>query len=69
MQTKANQQADDLGLAAQEIITLCGGDTIAAIKSLLIANEYLEQELALAKSAISYGYSRGWHSLKRGPHV
>lgn len=69
MQTKAIRQADHLELAAQEVITLCSGDVLAAIQSLLIANEYLEQELALAKAAVSYGYSRGWHSLKRGPHV
>lgn len=31
----------------------------------MVANAYLEDELALAIPAVSYGYSKGWHARRR----
>jgi hypothetical protein len=44
--------ADRLEAAADEAITACGGDVRAALKALIVANEFLEAQ-------ISQGYMRG----------
>jgi predicted Na+-dependent transporter len=50
------EKTDELEAAADEAIALCGGDARAAVKALLIANAYLEDELAMAVPAIiSFG--------------
>jgi hypothetical protein len=58
------EAVNELDKAAAEALAACGGDSLGAIKALLIANSCLERELDLARAAISSGYSRGWH-LKR----
>jgi hypothetical protein len=58
------EAVDELDKAAAEARAVCGGDSLAAIKALLLANAFLERELDLARAAVSSGYSRGWH-LKR----
>ena len=57
----ADEAVPDLDTAADEAISLCGGDAREAVKALLVANSHLEYELALARPVISYGFSRGWH--------
>ena len=57
---------DALEQSANETIAMCGGDAYAAVKALLVANDFLERELELATAAVSYGFSRGWHSQRRG---
>jgi hypothetical protein len=47
---------DQLDAAADEAIAACGGDAREAVKALLIANEFLENELA---TQVSRGYMRG----------
>jgi len=42
--------------AADEAIAACGGDVREAVKALLVANEFLEAELA---TQVSHGYMRG----------
>jgi hypothetical protein len=42
-----------------EVIATCGGDIRAALKALLVANEFLEAELNASQQAISAGYARG----------
>jgi hypothetical protein len=42
--------------AADQAIAACGGDARDAVKALLIANEFLENELA---TQVSRGYIRG----------
>ena len=54
----------ELDRSVEELIAMCDGDSVAAIKTLLVANAFLEHELELARVAVSSGYSRGWH-LKR----
>ena len=36
------------------------GDARAAIRTLLDDNAHLRQQLAIAKAAMGYGYTRGW---------
>jgi hypothetical protein len=55
---------DDYYAAVEEAIALCGGDARAAVKALLIANDFLERELELARVAVSSGFSRGWHARR-----
>jgi hypothetical protein len=45
-------EADRLEDAADEAIAACGGDARAALKALIVANEFLEAQ-------ISQGYMRG----------
>lgn len=56
---------DEWDDATDQAIEVCGGDARAAVKALLIANGFLEDELAMIMPAVSYGYSKGWHARKR----
>lgn len=62
---QTNPDIDQYEAATEEAIEACGGDARAAVKALLIVNAFLEDELVLAKMAVSYGYSKGWHARKR----
>lgn len=44
---------------AQEVIELCGGEPLAAVQALLVANTFLEAEVERLSEAISRGYVRG----------
>lgn len=46
--------------AADEAIAVHDGDARAAIVAILRLNRALEHELAAAKDAVSFGYSRGY---------
>jgi hypothetical protein len=59
------QDIDELDAATEEAIAACGGDARAAVKALLVANAFLEDELAMTVPAVSYGYSKGWHAKRR----
>ena len=47
---------DRLEAAADEAIAACGGDMKSAVRALILANEFLEWELA---TSVSAGYLRG----------
>jgi hypothetical protein len=51
--------ADRLEVAADEAIAACGGDVRAALKALIVANEYLESEVSELMQAVSHAYVRG----------
>jgi hypothetical protein len=55
----------ELDLAADQAIEACGGDAREAVKALLVANEFLENEIAELRGAVSKGYSRGRHDAQR----
>ena len=61
---KTNFEPDQNESSCDEVIALCGGDPRAAVKALLVANAFLEDELALTKLAVSFGYSKGWHAKR-----
>jgi hypothetical protein len=51
--------ADRLEAAADQAIAACGGDARAALKALIVANEYLESEVCELMQAVSHAYVRG----------
>ena len=56
---KPNQQDDGLEAAVDEAIAACGGDTRAAVRALIVANNFLESEMVELKKAVSHAYTRG----------
>lgn len=52
---------DETGLdaAVEQAIAACGGDLRAAIRALIVANNYLENEVAELMKAVSHAYARG----------
>jgi len=48
-----------LEAAVDEAIGACDGDMRAAVRALIVANDYLEQELCAMFAAVSRGYARG----------
>ncbi|MGJ4884559.1 MULTISPECIES: hypothetical protein [unclassified Bradyrhizobium] len=67
-QSKTNAQAadsEDLALeaAVDEAIAACEGDPRAAIRALIVANDFLETEVGELMKAVSHAYARGrFHS-------
>ena len=51
--------ADRLEVAADQAIAACGGDIRAALKALIVANEYLESEVCELMQAVSHAFARG----------
>jgi hypothetical protein len=49
----------DLDGAADRAIAACGGGAREAVKALLVANDFLEAELAEFRAKVSKGYERG----------
>ena len=52
---------DDAGLeaAAEQAIAACGGDLRATVRALIVANNYLENEVAELMKAVSHAYVWG----------
>jgi hypothetical protein len=52
---------DEAGLeaAVDQAIAACGGDHRATIRALVVANNYLENEVAELMKAVSHAYARG----------
>ena len=51
--------ADRLEDAADQAIAVCGGDVRAALKAMIVANEFLESEVCELMQAVSHAYVRG----------
>jgi hypothetical protein len=43
----------------EQAIAACGGDLKATIRALILANNYLENEVAELMKAVSHAYARG----------
>lgn len=54
----------ELEASANLAIKACDGDLRATIKALLVANAFLEDQLASAVPAVSYGYSKGRYAKR-----
>jgi hypothetical protein len=56
-----NPKVDGNGLeaAADQAIAACGGDAREGVKALIVANEFLEAQIAELQAAISTGCVRG----------
>jgi hypothetical protein len=48
-----------LEAAADQAIAACGGDAREAVKALVVANDFLETEVAELMRAVSQAYVRG----------
>jgi len=57
--SEPNQQGDGLEAAVDQAIAACGGDTRAAVRALIVANNFLESEMGELKKAVSHAYTRG----------
>jgi hypothetical protein len=55
----SSQDAVLLEAAADQAISACGGDMREAIKALIVANDFLETEVAELMRAVSLAYVRG----------
>ena len=57
---KADMEEDGgLEAAVDQAIAACDGDMRAAIRALIVANNYLESEVADLMKAVSHAYARG----------
>jgi hypothetical protein len=51
--SEPNQQGDGLEAAVEQAIATCDGNTRAAVRALIVANNFLESEIAELKKAVS----------------
>jgi hypothetical protein len=57
--SQANERDDELEAAVDQAIAACDGDLRAAVRALIVANNFLESEVAELKKAVSHAYVRG----------
>ena len=57
--SQPNDRDDGLEAAVDQAVAVCGGDTRAAVRALIVANNYLESEIAELMKAVSHAYTRG----------
>lgn len=50
---------DPLEESVDQALAACGGDVRATIKALILANQYLESEVAELMKSVSHAYARG----------
>ena len=50
---------DGLEAAVDDAIAACGGDLRATVRALIVANDFLETEVAELMKAVSHAYTRG----------
>ncbi len=50
---------DGLEAAVDQAIAACGGDMRSTIRALIVANEFLENEVGELMKAVSHAYARG----------
>jgi hypothetical protein len=53
------EESDGLEAAVGQAISACGGNMRETIRALIVANEYLESEVAELMKAVSRAYARG----------
>jgi hypothetical protein len=57
--SKPNEQDDGLDAAVEQAIAVCDGDMRAAIRALIVANNFLESKISELKKSVSHAYTRG----------
>jgi hypothetical protein len=57
--SQPNEQDDGLEAAVDQAIAVCDGDTRAAVRALIVANNHLESEITELMKAVSHAYARG----------
>jgi hypothetical protein len=58
-QPLTNPEDSGLEAAVDQAIAACGGDLRATIRALIVANDYLENEVSELMKAVSHAYARG----------
>jgi hypothetical protein len=53
------QDDDGLEAAVDQAIAACGGDMRSTIRALVVANDYLESEVAELMKAVARAFARG----------
>ena len=53
------QDADQLEVAVDQAIAACDGNLRATIRALILANDFLENEVSELMKAVSHAYVRG----------
>jgi hypothetical protein len=69
MSTDPQARAGDpseLEVAVDQAISACGGDLRATVRALIVANEYLENEVTELMKAVSHAYTRGRFQVYSG---
>lgn len=51
-------ESDRLDMAADQVIAMAGGDMRGAVRTLILANEFLEYEVCELMKMVSNGYTR-----------
>jgi hypothetical protein len=60
---QANSMESELEAAVDQAIAACDGNLRATIRSLIVANNFLESEVSELMKAVSHAYARGrFHS-------
>ena len=57
--SKPNEQDDGLDMPVEQAIAVCDADMRAAIRALIVANNFLESEISELKKSVSHAYTRG----------
>jgi hypothetical protein len=57
--SQPNEQDDGLEAAVDHAIAACDDDPRAAVRALIVANNFLESEIADLRKAVSHAYMRG----------
>ena len=57
--SEPNEGDDGLDAAVEQAIAVCDGDMRAAIRALIVANNFLESEISELKKSVSHAYTRG----------
>jgi hypothetical protein len=55
----STEDDDGLEAAVDQAIAACGGDMRSTVRALIVANEYLENEVSELMKAVSRAYARG----------
>jgi len=62
-ESQPTSEPDRLEAATDQAIAACGGDARAAVRALIVANEFLESEVKELQAAVSNGYARAKFEL------
>jgi hypothetical protein len=57
--SQPNERDDGLEAVVDQAVAACDGDMRAAVRALIVANNFLESEVAELKKAVSHAYARG----------
>jgi hypothetical protein len=59
MSANPQPETERLEIAADQAIAVCSGDVRAALKAMIVANDFLESEVSELKKAVSNAFVTG----------